>query len=82
VGLLQLNELSSWREHLHIAAMGKSPRVIFKPERIAEGDWQIQAQCPGAETDYVKGFPDKVAIDEWLAGDGKIKWLRARGYAK
>jgi hypothetical protein len=82
LGLLGLNELSSWREHLHIAGMSKSPRVIFKPERIAEGDWQIQAQCPGTETAYIKGFQDKLAIDDWLAGDGKIKWLRARGYAK
>ena len=80
--MAHLNDLSSWRECLHIAGMGKSPRVIFKPERIAEGDWQIQAQCPGAEITYVKGFPDKVAIDEWLAGDGKIRWLRSRGYAK
>ena len=77
-----MNELSSWCEHLHITEMSKSPRVIFKPERIAEGDWQIQAHCPDAEIAYVKGFQDKVAIDEWLAGDGKIKWLRARGYAK
>jgi hypothetical protein len=77
-----LKELSSWREHLHSVEMSKSPRVIFKPERIAEGDWQIQAQCPGTETAYIKGFQDKLAIDDWLAGDGKIKWLRARGYAK
>jgi len=82
LGLLDLNELSSWREHLHITGMSKSPRVVFKPERIAEGDWQIQAQCPGPETAYIKRFQDKLAIDDWLAGDGKIKWLRARGYAK
>jgi hypothetical protein len=62
--------------------MGKSPRVVFKPQRIAEGDWQIQALCPGTETVYVKGFQDKAAIDEWLAGDGKIRWLRSQGYAK
>jgi hypothetical protein len=30
--------------------MAKSPRVTFKPKRIAEGDWQIQAECPGVET--------------------------------
>jgi hypothetical protein len=62
--------------------MGKSPRVLFKHERIADGDWQIQAHYPGAEIRYVKGFKDKAEIDEWLARDGKIKWLRSQGYAK
>jgi hypothetical protein len=62
--------------------MGKSLRVIFKPERITEGDWQIQAHCPGAEIRFISGFKDKAAVDEWLAGDGKIRWLRAEGYAK
>jgi hypothetical protein len=62
--------------------MGKSPRVIFTLQRIAEGDWQIQASCPTAEIQYVKGFKDKAEIDEWLAGAGKVKWLRSHGYAK
>jgi len=62
--------------------MSKSPRVIFKHQRIADGDWQIQAHCPGAEVQYINGFPNKSEIDEWLAGAGKIKWLRSQGYAK
>jgi hypothetical protein len=62
--------------------MGKSPRVIFKHKRIAEGDWQIEAHCPGTEIRYVGGFKSKAEIDEWLASDGKIKWLRSQGYAK
>ncbi len=62
--------------------MGKSPRVIFKMQRIAEGDWQIQALCPGAETQYIKGFKSKVEIDEWLSGSRRIDWLRSQGYAK
>jgi hypothetical protein len=62
--------------------MGKSPRVIFKAERVAEGDWQIQAHCPGAEIRYIKGFKSKSEIDQWLDGDGKIRWLRSQGYAK
>jgi hypothetical protein len=60
----------------------KTPRVIFHPNRIAEGDWQIEAHMSGAEIRYVTGFKTKTAIDEWLAGDGKIKWLRSQGYAK
>jgi hypothetical protein len=66
----------------HMARMAKSPRVTFKPKRIAEGDWQIQAECPGVETKFVTGFKSKAEIDEWLAGEGKIKWLRSQGYAK
>jgi hypothetical protein len=62
--------------------MSKSPRVIFHPNRIAEGDWQIEAHCPGAEIRYIKGFRNKAEIDEWLTGDGKIKWLKSQGYAK
>jgi hypothetical protein len=66
----------------HIARMGKSPRVIFKLQRIAEGDWQIQAHCPGCEIRYINGFKSRAGIDEWLAGEGKINWLRSQGYAK
>jgi hypothetical protein len=60
----------------------KSPRVIFHHKRIAEGDWQIEAHCSGAEIRYVTAFKTKAEIDAWLAGDGKIKWLRSQGYAK
>jgi hypothetical protein len=66
----------------HTVVMAKSPRVTFKPNRIAEGDWQIQAICPGVDTKFIGGFKTKAEIDEWLAGDGKIKWLRSQGYAK
>jgi len=62
--------------------MSKSPRVIFKTARIAEGDWQIQAHCPGAESKYVTGFKSKAEVDEWLSAEGKIRWLRSHGYAK
>ena len=62
--------------------MSKFPRVTFKHERIAEGDWQIQAHYPGAEIRYIKGFKSKTEIDEWLAGNRRIDWLRSQGYAK
>ena len=62
--------------------MAKSPRVIFKHQRIADGDWQIQAHYPGVDIRTIGGFKSKAEIDEWLAGDGKIRWLRSQGYAK
>jgi hypothetical protein len=62
--------------------MAKSPRVEFKFERVAEGDWRIEAKCAGAETQYINGFTTKAAVDEWMSGDGRLKWLRSQGYAK
>ena len=62
--------------------MSKSPRVEFKFSRIAEGDWQIEAHCAGAEVRYIKGLKSKEEVDEWLAGSRRIDWLRSQGYAK
>ena len=62
--------------------MAKSPRVTFKPSRIAEGEWQIEAHYPGAEVRYVKGLTSKADVDEWLQGNRKVEWLRSQGYAK
>jgi len=36
--------------------MSKKPRVTFKLERVAEGDWQIKATHPEAEDRFIKGF--------------------------
>lgn len=51
-------------------------------ERIKEGDWQIQAHCPGTEIRYIKGLKSKAEVDEWLTGSRRIAWLRSQGYAK
>ena len=62
--------------------MSKKPRVTFKLERVAEGDWQIQAIHPEEEIRYIKGFKTKAEVDEWLNGTRRIDWLRSQGYAK
>jgi hypothetical protein len=62
--------------------MSKSPRVVFKMQRIAEGEWQIEAHYPGVEVRYIKGFKNKAEVDEWLNGSRRIDWLRSQGYAK
>ncbi|HEV2624046.1 MAG TPA: hypothetical protein VGV62_02830 [Xanthobacteraceae bacterium] len=64
--------------------MSKSPRIriIFKPKRIAEGDWQIEAHGPGAEIRYIKGLTSKADFDEWMQGSRRVDWLRSQGYAK
>jgi hypothetical protein len=62
--------------------MSKSPRVTFRPNRIAEDDWQIEAHYPGAETRYIKGLKSKADVDDWLQGSRCVDWLRSQGYAK
>ena len=59
------------------------PRIQYRLcERIAEGDWQIEAHYPGAEIRYITGLTDKADIDDWMGGSRKIAWLRSQGYAK
>jgi hypothetical protein len=57
-------------------------RVNFKMKRIAEGDWQIIAEYPGAEDRIIKGLTSKADVDDWLNGERRIVWLRSQGYAK
>jgi hypothetical protein len=57
-------------------------RVIFKIQRIAEGDWNILAECPGREPVLITGLKSKADVDDWLNGERRIAWLRAQGYAK
>ena len=76
--------LAGQAERVIFGFMSKSPRirVIFKPRRIAEGDWQIEAHCPGAEIRYIKGLTSKAEFDDWMQGTRRIDWLRSQGYAK
>jgi hypothetical protein len=62
--------------------MSKSPRVVFSTKRIADGDWQVEAHCPGAEIRYITGLASKADADAWLDGECKVAWLRSQGYAK
>jgi hypothetical protein len=57
-------------------------KVSFKPVRIAGGDWNIMAECPGVEPVQITGFKSKTEIDEWMNSDHRVAWLRAQGYAK
>ena len=75
-------ELAYFWLSAHIGVMSKSPRVIFSTKRIADGDWQIEAHCPGTEIRYITGLGSKAEADAWLEGERKIAWLRSQGYAK
>jgi hypothetical protein len=65
-----------------LEVMSKKPRVTFKLERVAEGDWQIQAHHPDEPVRFIKGFKTKAEVDEWMNGSLRIDWLRSQGYAK
>jgi hypothetical protein len=65
-----------------IDATGKSPRVVFQCNRVAEDNWQIETHYPGVEIRYIKGLMSKAKVDEWLQGTRRIDWLRSQGYAK
>jgi hypothetical protein len=67
---------------LHKDGMSKKPRVVFRIQRIAEDNWEIVADYPGAEERRIKGLKSKADVDEWLNGDRRIAWLRSQGYAK
>jgi hypothetical protein len=60
----------------------KKARVNFRMNRIAEDDWQIIAEYPGAEDRHIKGLTSKADVDDWLSGARRIDWLRSQGYAK
>jgi hypothetical protein len=62
--------------------MKKHSRVTFRMKRIAEDDWQIIAEYPGAEDRHIKGLTSKADVDDWLSGERRIDWLRSQGYAK
>jgi hypothetical protein len=68
-------------ERVIFGPMAKA-RVTFRMKRIAEDDWQIEAHYPAAEIRYIKGLKSKTEVDEWLAGTGRIDWLRSQVYAK
>ena len=57
-------------------------KVIFKPVRLSESDWNILAECREREPIQITGFGSKTEIDEWMNGDRRIAWLRSQGYAK
>ena len=57
-------------------------KVTFRVVRIAEDDWNIQADYPGSETRTISGLTSKDDANEWINGDRKIAWLRSQGYAK
>lgn len=57
-------------------------KVTFRIVRIAEDDWNIQAEYPGVEPRQITGLKSKADADDWMNGERRIAWLRSQGYAK
>jgi hypothetical protein len=76
-----LSHVKPGRESLTMAKH-KPPQVIFKLKRVEEGDWQIDAHCPGGDIRSITAFKTKAEVDEWMNGARRIDWLRSQGYAK
>lgn len=54
--------------------------VIFKAEKVFQGGWRLECQCPGGKIDYVTGFLDEQSIQNWLLTEHRVHWLKVRGY--
>jgi hypothetical protein len=57
-------------------------KVDFRPNRIAEDDWQVVAVCPGQEDRFIKNLTSRDDCFDWINGERKLIWLRSQGYAK
>jgi hypothetical protein len=59
--------------------MPLSDLIIFKPQRIANDDWQVRAFCPGAKIEYITGFKTEDAAKEWIKSSHASAWQAAWG---
>jgi hypothetical protein len=76
LGHVGCGPLAAYAEDRHNVPMRK-PRITFKFDRVAEGDWQIEAHFPGAEIRYIRGFKTKAEVDEWAM---RLKQRRLAGH--
>jgi hypothetical protein len=47
-------------------------RVQFRPNRIAEDNWQIIAECPGEEDRIIQGLTSRDDCYDWINGTEKL----------
>jgi hypothetical protein len=54
--------------------------VIFKAERVSDGNWQLVCHCPAGKIEHITGFLDEQSTKNWLATEHRDYWLKRRGY--
>ena len=47
-------------------------KVTFKTVRIADDDWNIVAEYPGADPREITGLKSKADVDDWMNGDRRV----------
>jgi hypothetical protein len=61
--------------------MSKKIRIDFRPKRLADDEWQIEAHHPGQDTRFIGGLRSLEEAHEWMNGPRKLAWLRSQGLA-
>jgi hypothetical protein len=59
--------------------MSNTDFILFKPQRIADYNWQVRAFCPGATIEYITGFRSEEAAQDWIASGQSQAWATAWG---
>ena len=62
--------------------MSKKSRIDFRPKRLADNEWQVEAHHPGQDTRFIGGLRSLEEAHEWMNGPRKLAWLRSQGLAK
>lgn len=62
--------------------MSKKIRIDFRPNRLSDDEWQVEAHYPGQEIRFIGGLRSLDDVHEWINGPRKLAWLRSQGLAK
>jgi hypothetical protein len=57
----------------------EASRVRFEPVNI-RGNWQVRVTYPSGLSEYISGFKNRWAADDWIGSSLQLEWLRARGF--
>jgi len=62
--------------------MSKKIRIEFRPKRLTEDEWQVEAHSPGQDTCFIRGLRTLEEVHDWINGPRKLAWLKSQGLAK
>jgi len=62
--------------------MSKKIRIDFRPKRLTDDKWQVEAHYPGQDTRFIGGLRSLEEVREWINGPRKLAWLRSHRLAK
>ena len=56
--------------------------VLFEPQQMGEGQWEIRVQTPAGEISHITEFKSEKEAESWLASDRRRAWLKERGWER